>query len=98
MGVDVRGVLGPGKSEDLTPIPLASHRGVFEMRGKTFRVVVFLVVCLFSILAWSDCGMAQQQTEYKPAANPLVRVLQANGILAPDDVAPTIQTTSPNTS
>jgi len=66
------------------------------MRGKTFRVVVFLVVCLFSILAWSDCGMAQQQTEYKPAVNPLVRVLQAKGILTADDVAQIIQASSAN--
>src|SRR6266581_3543957 len=66
------------------------------MRGKTFRVVVFLVVCLFSILAWSDCGMAQQQTESKPAMNPLVRVLQAKGILTADDVAQITQASSAN--
>ncbi len=66
------------------------------MRGKTFRVVVFLVVCLFSILAWSDCGMAQQQTESKPAVNPLVRVLQAKGILTADDVAQITQASSAN--
>jgi hypothetical protein len=66
------------------------------MRGKTFRVVVFLVVCLFSILAWSDCGMAQQQTESKSAVNPLVRVLQAKGILTADDVAQIIQASSAN--
>src|SRR5207245_7522341 len=64
------------------------------MRGITFRVVVFLVVCLFSILAWSDCGMAQQQTESKPAVNPLVRVLQAKGILTADDVAQISQASS----
>src|SRR3989442_1358498 len=64
------------------------------MRGKTFRVVVFLVVCLFTILAWSDCGMAQQQTESKPAVNPLVRVLQAKGILTADDVAQISQASS----
>src|SRR5438128_11387403 len=66
------------------------------MRGITFRVVVFLVVCLFSILAWSDCGMAQQQTEFKPAVNPLVRVLQAKGILTADDVAQITQASSAN--
>src|SRR6266581_1144531 len=66
------------------------------MRGKTFRVVVFLVVCLFSVLAWSDCGMAQQQTESKPAVNPLVRVLQAKGILTADDVAQITQASSAN--
>src|SRR3989441_11222967 len=64
------------------------------MRGKTFRVVVFLVVCLFTILAWSDCGMAQQQTESKPAVNPLVRVLQAKGILTADEVAQISQASS----
>src|SRR6266851_2651955 len=66
------------------------------MRGKTFRVVVFLLVCLFTILAWSDCGMAQQQTESKPAVNPLVRVLQAKGILTADDVAQITQASSAN--
>ncbi len=66
------------------------------MREKTFRVVVFLVVCLFSILAWSDCSMAQQQTESKPAVNPLVRVLQAKGILTADDVAQITQASSAN--
>ncbi len=64
------------------------------MTGKASRVVVYLVVCLFTILAWSHRGFAQQQSDLKPAANPLVRVLQAKGILTADEVAQLSQASS----
>jgi len=57
------------------------------MKWKRFRVVVFLVVCSITTIAWCECVFAQQQPDTKPAVNPLVRVLQAKGILTAEEVA-----------
>jgi hypothetical protein len=57
------------------------------MKWKPFRVVVFLVVCSLTTIAWCESVFAQQQADTKPAVNPLVRVLQAKGILTPEEVA-----------
>ncbi len=59
-------------------------------------MVVYLVVCLLTILSWSSNSIAQQQAEPKPAVNPLVRVLQAKGILTADEVAQLAQASSAN--
>ncbi len=68
------------------------------MRGKPVRAVVRLVVCLFTIFAWSERGLAQQRTEDKPAVNPLVRLLQSKGILTEEEVAQINQASSPATA
>ena len=64
------------------------------MKWKPFRVVVFLVVCSFTTIAWCESVFAQQQADTKPAANPLVRVLQAKGILTAEEVAQLSQASS----
>jgi len=64
------------------------------MKWKPFRVVVFLAVCSFTTIAWCESVFAQQQADTKPAANPLVRVLQAKGILTPEEVAQISQASS----
>jgi len=66
------------------------------MKGKRFRVVVFLVVCSFTIIAWCESALAQQQADTKPAVSPLVRVLQAKGILTAEEVAQISQASSPS--
>src|SRR6266852_6068631 len=66
---------------------MASQQGVSEMRGKRFGSVVYAGLFLLAILSWCERGFAQQQAESKPAANPLVRVLQAKGILTEEEVA-----------
>jgi hypothetical protein len=48
---------------------------------------VRLVVCLLVTLALCDCDWAQQPAESNSAVNPLVRVLQAKGILTAEEVA-----------
>jgi hypothetical protein len=53
------------------------------MRRKPFWVVV----CLLVTVALCDRSWAQQPTDNKPAVNPLVRVLQAKGILTAEEVA-----------
>jgi hypothetical protein len=63
------------------------------MRRKPFGVVVWLVVCLVA-LALCGRSWAQQPTDGKPAVNPLVRVLQAKGILTPEEVAQISQASS----
>jgi hypothetical protein len=60
------------------------------MRRKPFWVVV----CLLLTLALCDCSWAQQSTDNKPAVNPLVRVLQAKGILTAEEVAQISQASS----
>jgi hypothetical protein len=60
------------------------------MRRKPFWVVV----CLLVTLALCDRSWAQQPTDNKPAANPLVRVLQAKGILTAEEVAEISQASS----
>ncbi len=73
---------------------MASQQGVSEMRGKRFGSVVYAGLFLLAILSWCERGFAQQQAESKPAANPLVRVLQAKGILTEEEVAQISQASS----
>ncbi|HVH69740.1 MAG TPA: hypothetical protein VNB49_01360, partial [Candidatus Dormibacteraeota bacterium] len=54
------------------------------MIRKPFWVVVFVLMCS-SIFIASDTGFAQQQPVSKPAANPLVRLLQDKGILTEEE-------------
>jgi hypothetical protein len=60
------------------------------MKRKPFWVLV----CLLVTLALCDRSWAQQPTDNKPAANPLVRVLQAKGILTAEEVAQISQASS----
>jgi len=69
---------------------MLSHRGGFEMRRKPFWVVV----CLLVTLALCDRSWAQQPGDNKSAVNPLVRVLQAKGILTAEEVAQISQASS----
>jgi hypothetical protein len=62
------------------------------MKRKPFWVVV----CLLVTLALCDRSWAQQPTDNKSAANPLVRVLQAKGILTAEEVAQISQASSAN--
>ncbi len=63
------------------------------MIRKRFRAVVFvMMVCL--IFAWRDEVFAQQAVS-KPAANPLVRLLQDKGMLTEEEVARINQASSP---
>src|SRR5713101_8607132 len=73
---------------------MLSHRGVFEMRRKPFGVVVCVVVCLLVVLALCDRSWAQQPMDNKSAVNPLVRVLQAKGILSAEEAAQISQASS----
>jgi hypothetical protein len=68
--------------------------GVFVMFRKDVRAVVYLVVLLAVSLAWSGVVAAQQPTENSSAASPLVRVLQAKGILTPEEAAQISQASS----
>src|SRR5467141_1829100 len=54
------------------------------MRGKPFWVVV---VCLLVIFTLCRRSLAQQPADNESAVNPLVRVLQAKGILTAEEVA-----------
>ncbi len=69
---------------------MLSHRGGFEMRRKPFWVVV----CLLVTLVLCDRSWAQQTGDNKSAVNPLVRVLQAKGILTAEEVAQISQASS----
>jgi hypothetical protein len=64
------------------------------MFGKLRGVVVYLVVLLVLSLAWSAHVAAQQQAGNSQAASPLVRVLQAKGILTPEEVVQINQASS----
>jgi hypothetical protein len=64
------------------------------MKWKRFRVVVFLVVCSFTTIACCESVFAQHQSDTKPAVNPLVRILQAKGILTAEEVAQLSQASS----
>jgi len=64
------------------------------MFGKQRGVVVSLVVLLAISLACSGLAAAQQPTGNSPAASPLVRVLQAKGILTPEEAAQINQASS----
>jgi len=48
---------------------------------------MFLLVCSFTTAAWCQSALAQQRTGDTSAVNPLVRMLQAKGILTADEVA-----------
>src|SRR5712692_4488664 len=73
---------------------MASQQGVSEMRGQRFGSVMYAALIFVAILSWCKRGFAQQQAESKPAANPLVRVLQAKGILTEEEVAQISQASS----
>jgi len=64
------------------------------MFGKQRGAVGYLVVLLAVTLAWTGFASAQQQATSAPAASPLVRVLQAKGILTPEEVAQINQASS----
>ncbi len=64
------------------------------MFGKTRGAVVYLVVLLVVSLVWSGLVAAQQQAGNSQAATPLVRLLQAKGILTPEEVAQISQASS----
>src|SRR5713101_3452956 len=63
------------------------------MRGKPFRVVVF-VLCLSITFVLGDRALAQQPAGNNSAVNPLLRVLQAKGILTAEEVAQLSQASS----
>jgi hypothetical protein len=63
------------------------------MRRKPLWVVC-VVMCSLLILGFSDCSWAQQPPDHKSAVNPLVRVLQAKGILTAEEVAQLSQASS----
>jgi len=64
------------------------------MFGKQNGAVVYFVVLLAVFLAWSAVAAAQQPAGNPPAASPLVRVLQAKGILTPEEAAQISQASS----
>ena len=64
------------------------------MKENRSWVVVFLLVCSLTASAWCESAFAQQQADTKPAVNPLVRVLQAKGILTAEEVAQISQASS----
>lgn len=64
------------------------------MIRKKSGVLVSLAVCLLVCLVWSEPGVAQQQGSSQAAASPLVRVLQAKGILTAEEVAQLSQASS----
>lgn len=64
------------------------------MIGKKLGVVVCSVVCILGCLVWTALVDAQQQGNGQPAESPLVRVLQAKGILTAEEVAQINQASS----
>src|SRR6266481_10183785 len=64
------------------------------MRIRPFRILMFLLVCSLVTVAWSQSAVAQQWTGDTPAVNPLVRMLQAKGILTADEVTQLAQASS----
>src|SRR5438552_14724968 len=64
------------------------------MRIRPFRILMFLLVCSLVTVAWSQTPLAQQRTGDTPAVNPLVRMLQAKGILTADEVTQLAQASS----
>jgi len=66
------------------------------MKAKKQWVVVSLVVCLLAYLVCAGGAVAQQQGSSQPSASPLVRVLQAKGILTAEEVAQLNQASSAN--
>jgi len=55
---------------------------------------MFLLVCSLVTVAWSQSAVAQQRTGDTPGVNPLVRMLQAKGILTADEVTQLAQASS----
>src|SRR5713226_6249716 len=64
------------------------------MSRKPFWVVVCMAVCFLGSLALCSRSWAQQLTDGQSAVNPLVRVLQAKGILTAEEVAQISQASS----
>src|SRR6266851_3529182 len=64
------------------------------MRIRPFRILMFLLVCSLVTVAWSQSAVAQQRTGDTPGVNPLVRMLQAKGILTADEVTQLAQASS----
>src|SRR5713226_4615274 len=64
------------------------------MSRKPFWVVVCMAVCFLGSLALCSRSWAQQPMDNKSAVNPLVRVLQAKGILTAEEVAQISQASS----
>ena len=86
----------PFWSSYLTYNIFVGHRGVVAMIAKLRRVVVCSVVCLLVYFAVSGGAGAQQQGNGQTAVSPLVRVLEAKGILSSEDVAQLNQASSPS--
>jgi hypothetical protein len=64
------------------------------MAGKKHTVLVCSAFILFSSLVWSGRAVAQSQSTSQNSATPLVRVLQAKGILTAEEVAQLSQASS----
>src|SRR5258708_24491539 len=64
------------------------------MSRKPFWVVVCMAVCFLGSLALVSRSWAEQLTDGQSAVNPLVRVLQAKGILTAEEVAQLSQASS----
>jgi hypothetical protein len=64
------------------------------MTGKQHGVLVCSAVLLLSSLVWSGGTLAQSQNASQNSATPLVRVLQAKGILTAEEVAQLSQASS----
>ena len=79
--------MGPSRLDNLTRAPIAGLQGVIEMTVKAFRLMMLLLVCSFITMTWCQSALAQQRSDNTSAANSLVRVLQAKGILSADEVA-----------
>src|ERR1700676_4786595 len=66
---------------------MLGHRGVISMTGKQDRVLVCSAFVLLSSVVYSRSAVAQSQNNNQNSATPLVRVLQAKGILTAEEVA-----------
>ena len=64
------------------------------MTGNQCKVLVCSTVVLLSYLVWSGRAVAQSQNSSQNSATPLVRVLQAKGILTAEEVAQLSQASS----
>src|ERR1700692_2156511 len=62
--------------------------------GAVVYLAVLLAVVLVASLACSGNLAAQQQAGNSPAASPLIRILQAKGILTPEEAAQINQASS----
>src|ERR1700720_3057510 len=74
---------------------MLGHRGVISMTGKQLKALVCSAfVLLLSSLVSSQRAVAQSQNASQNSASPLVRVLQAKGILTAEEVAQLSQASS----